>query len=212
MIVAWAVSLLIPTISGFADSRVAPLDAPLTPPAASSSPAFAAPRVFARLSLGWMSTAPSEQRDLLSRDGFQLGTKYAGQLDASYMIGRWIGAGFWTGLTYQSADANGGHPSVSEKCAFAGVQVPFMWTTGDVALLAIPRFGAASAELYVHRSGSWTTGPVAGAEVGLFFARKLPGLGLSLGGLWAPVGDQGGVARAHNAGGIYFLVSGVLHE
>lgn len=138
--------------------------------------------------------------------------KFALQLDGAFSVNRNFGLGFFGGLTYQSDRPTSTSPKLNENVSFAGIQTPLFASGRLGTVMAIPRIGVARADLNLgeSRNSNAVSGFAYGGELAAYF-RDAP-VGVAVGLLWAPTSAPGDLGRNYNAGGAYFLVSGVIHE
>jgi hypothetical protein len=180
-----------------------------TPPANAAIPAAAdvTKRALARLSVGALATAPSEHREALRADGYELGTAVMLQADVGFLLGRHMAVGVFGAYSGGGAgQTSRDSPDLSRHNAFVGLEAPILWQEGSALFAITPRAGAGYGWLH-YGEGSAQRAFAYGADASVMLARTAFVVGLSAGVLWAPASPPGELGRPYNFGGLYLALT-----
>jgi hypothetical protein len=165
-----------------------------------------APDWFLRGSIGLGSVPQSDQRDLLTMNGYDdSGVRWHYVIDGAAFPWPHVGIGGFAGYAWRRADPEFGGPELEEGIFRIGVQVPITAGYPAYRFLLTPRLGLVHGSQSLHDDGDFVTGPLVGAGGGVVFPKIH--LGLQLGWYYAPVPASGALGEGDDFGGVDFTVS-----
>jgi len=164
---------------------------------------------FGRLQLGFRSTAPSEQQDLLSTDGYGPSPRFVVGTDFTELLTRIVGVGAWADYAYRWATPPTSGPTLTESVFAFGASVsvlPLGWESSGVLLAPKLGYGWSWMSIGGHAE---PVGAVAyGADLGIVWPRAH--VTLTMGWLNGPTRAPGALGRHSNFGGVSLLVGGAI--
>jgi hypothetical protein len=195
----------IPVAGAPASSVTAPaLDPPPPPPL---------PSGFGRIQVGFGPRTASPETSLLGLEGYGGGKLWI-ELDGGYMItrfgGRHFGAGLWSAIGRWTSPGSGASPSLVEMDYLIGVELLARFGTRDLAVLIAPRVGSVNGSIEIGGEGHSQPAFAWGGQVSAVSSRYH--LSASASFLSAVVSPPGELGAAHDLGGLYFSVGGLLDD
>ncbi len=164
---------------------------------------------FGRIQFGLRSTAPSEQQDLLSMDGYDASPRIVVGADFTRLLTRSVGVGGWVDYAHRWATPASSGPTLTESVFAFGASVPVLplgWESSGV--LVAPKLGYGWSWMSFGGHAAPVGAIAYGAELGILWPRAH--VTLTMGWLNGPTRAPGPLGRPSNFGGVSFLVGGTI--